>query len=115
MFERPQLDALAYLFLRLHGQGIAVASVFWGLWLFPFGTLVIRSGFIPRIFGLLLMVAGVANLGGSFADLVLPRYAPLVSQVASPLQLAELPIVFWLLIWGAKTPDAAQTGGVQSS
>ena len=37
VFEQPQLDALAYLFLRLHGQGITVASVFWGLWLFPFG------------------------------------------------------------------------------
>jgi hypothetical protein len=47
VFEKPQLDALAYLFLRLHGQGITVASIFWGLWLFPFGMLVIRSGFIP--------------------------------------------------------------------
>jgi len=37
VFEKPQLDALAYLFLRLHGQGITVASIFWGLWLFPFG------------------------------------------------------------------------------
>jgi hypothetical protein len=107
VFEKPQLDALAYLFLRLHGQGIQLASIFWGLWLFPFGTLVIRSGFIPRIFGFLLIIAGVANLGSAFATLVLPRYAPLVSQVASPLQLAELPIVFWLLIRGAKTPDAA--------
>lgn len=108
VFDKPQLDALAYLFIRLHGQGIQLASVFWGLWLFPFGALVIRSGFIPRIFGFLLIIAGVANLGSSFTALVLPRYAPLVSQIASPLQLAELPIVFWLLIWGAKTPAPAQ-------
>lgn len=47
VFEKPQLDALAYLFLRLHDQGITVASVFWGLWLLPFALLVIRSGFIP--------------------------------------------------------------------
>jgi uncharacterized membrane protein len=46
-FEKGQLDAPAYLFLRLHGQGFAVAQIFWGLWLFPFGILVIRSGFIP--------------------------------------------------------------------
>ena len=103
VFEKPQLDALAYLFLRLHSQGITVASIFWGLWLFPFGMLVIRSGFIPRVFGVLLMIAGVAYLASSFATLVLPRYAPLVSQVALPLEVAELPIVFWLLIWGAKT------------
>ncbi len=103
VFEKPQRDALAYLFLRLHGQGINVASIFWGLWLFPFGMLVIRSGFIPRVFGVLLMTAGVAYLASSFTTLVLPRYAPVVSQVAFPLEVAELPIVFWLLIWGAKT------------
>jgi hypothetical protein len=110
VFEKPQLDALAYLFLRLHSQGITVASIFWGLWLFPFGMLVIRSGFIPRVFGGLLMIAGVAYLASSFATLVLPRYAPLVSQVALPLEVAELPIVFWLLIWGAKTRSTTSIG-----
>jgi len=108
VFEKPQLDALAYLFLRLHNHGITVASIFWGLWLFPFGMLVIRSGFIPRVFGVLLMIAGVAYLASSSATLVLPQYAPLVSQVALTLEVGELPIVFWLLIWGAKTrPTAA--------
>ena len=106
VFEKPQLDALAYLFLRLHSQGITVASIFWGLWLFPFGMLVIRSGFIPRVFGVLLMIAGVAYLASSFATLVLPRYAPLVEKVAMPLYFGELPIIFWLLIWGAKTRPA---------
>jgi uncharacterized protein DUF4386 len=103
VFEKPQLDALSYLFLRLHSQGITVASIFWGLWLFPFGILVIRSGFIPRAFGVLLIIAGVGYLASSFATLVLPRYAELVAQVALPLEFAEVPIIFWLLIWGAKT------------
>jgi hypothetical protein len=112
VFDKPQLDALAYLFLRLHGQGISVAAIFWGLWLFPFGMLVIRSGFIPRVLGVLLMVAGTAYLASSFATLVLPQFAPLVSRVALPLEAAELPIIVWLLIWGAKTrptdaPDRA--------
>lgn len=87
VFEKPQLDALAYLFLRLHSQGITVASIFWELWLFPFGMLVIHSGFIPRVFGVLLMIAGLAYLSSSFATLVIPRYAPLVSQVALPLEI----------------------------
>ncbi len=103
VFAKPQLDALAYLFVRLHNQGIIVASIFWGLWLFPFGMLVIRSGFIPRVLGFLLMIAGSAYLANSFVILVLPRYAPMVSQVALLLEVAELPIIFWLLIWGAKT------------
>ena len=101
VFQRPQLDALAYLFLRLHGQGIQVAAIFWGLWLFPFGMLVIRSGFIPRVFGVLLMIAGVAYLASSFTSLIVPRYAPVVGQYAMILEIGELPIIFWLSIWGS--------------
>jgi uncharacterized protein DUF4386 len=109
-FGKPQLDALAYLFLRLHSHGITVASIFWGLWLFPFGMLVIRSGFIPRVFGFLLMIAGTAYVASSFTTLVLPRYAPLISQLALPLEVAELPIVFWLVIWGARPREISVDG-----
>jgi len=110
VFEKPQLDALAYLFLHLHGEGVTVASVFWGLWLFPFGMLVIRSGFVPRVFGVLLMIAGVAYLASSFATLVLPQCAPLVSRFALPLEVAELPMILWLLIWGARTRSTTSSG-----
>jgi hypothetical protein len=102
-FEQRQLDAMAYLFIRLHQQGISVASIFWGLWLFPFGMLVIRSIFIPWVFGALLMLAGVGYLVSSFTTLVLPQYAPMVSQIVGPLMFGELPIIVWLLFWGAKT------------
>jgi len=113
VFEKPELDALAYLFLRLHGEGITVVSIFWGLWLFPFGMLVLRAGFIPRVFGVLLIIAGVAHVTGSFASLLLPPYASLVSKVAGPLALGEVPIVFWLLIWGAKTRPATAAAASQ--
>jgi Domain of unknown function (DUF4386) len=109
VFEKVELDALAYLFVRLHSHGITVASIFWGLWLFPFGMLVVRSGFIPRALGYLLMIAGVGYLGSAFATLVVPQYAPLVDKVAGPLVFAELPIIVWLVIWGARprSPDVA--------
>lgn len=106
VFERPQLDALAYLFVRLHARGITVASVFWGLWLFPFGMLVIRSGFIPRGFGILLWIAGAAYLAEAFATLVVPQLRPLIDPVALPLEIAEVPIILWLLIWGARPRPA---------
>ena len=101
-FTRPQLDSLAYLFVYLHGKGVIVASIFWGLWLFPFALLVFRSRFIPRIFGYLLLIAGSAYLLDSFVTLVVPRYAELTGRIAMPLAVAEVPIIFWLLIWGAK-------------
>ena len=105
--DAHQRSALAYLSLRLHGQGFMVAQIFWGLWLFPFGICVIRSGFIPRVLGILLMIAGCGYLASSVADLVFPQYADAVGRVTRILTLAELPIIFWLLIWGAKPQKPA--------
>jgi Domain of unknown function (DUF4386) len=110
VFETRQLDALAYVFVRLHGQGFVVAQIFWGLWLFPFGILVIRSGFIPRFLGYLLFIAGFGNVASSVSWLLLPSYAPVIDRFTGVLTAAELPIIFWLLIWGAKEqPSREQT------
>lgn len=102
VFDTRQLDALAMLFLRLHGQGITVASIFWGLWLLPFALLVIRSRFIPRILGWLMFVAGAGYLASAAATLLLPQFARSVGEVALVLEMGELPIVFWFLIWGTR-------------
>ena len=107
VIDAHQRDALAYLFLNLHDYGNMVAQIFWGLWLFPFGICVLRSGFIPRFLGILLLIAAPGYLASSFGALVLPQYAPAIDKVARILTLAELPIIFWLLIWGAKPQRAA--------
>lgn len=107
-FDKAQLDTLAYLFVRLHSTGIQVASIFWGLWLFPFGWLAIRSGFIPRVFGWLLYVAGAAYLVNSTAVLCIPAWAPGIGQVTGILIIAEVPIIFWLAIAGANGPRAKE-------
>ncbi len=65
--------------------------------------LVIRSGFIPRVLGVLLMIAGTAYLATSFTTLVVPQYASLVRQIAFPLYFGEPPIIIWLCIWGARS------------
>jgi hypothetical protein len=114
VFDKRQLDALAYLFLRLHGQGIAVATVFWGLWLFPFGMLVIRSGFIPSVLGVLLIVAGVGNLANALTALLLPDYVHLVGHVAMGLGFGELPIMLWLLVFGAREQAPGGPAGVSA-
>ena len=105
-FAKSELDALVLLCLRLHSQGLFVAEVFWGLWLFPFGILVMRSGFIPRVLGVLLLIAGAGYLASAVTSLVLPRLEPLVARFAVILEAGELPIIFWLLIWGAKEQPA---------
>jgi hypothetical protein len=101
-FDKPQLEAMAYLFLRLHSQGIQIIQVFWGLWLFPFGLLVYRSRFIPKILGVLLIIAGCGYVLSTFVFLVLPQYQSAISPFFTVLEAGELPIILWLLIVGAK-------------
>jgi hypothetical protein len=110
-FNQSQLEALAYAFLRLRTQGIIVASAFWGLWLLPFGLLVYRSGFIPRIFGVLLWIAGL----GYMAECLISLLAPATTGVGTLLRLleaGELGIVLWLLIKGVR--DQPSPGQVSS-
>jgi len=102
VFDKAQLDALAMLFVRLHRQGLYMAGVFWGLWLFPFGLLILRSGFIPRILGILLMVAGTGYLLETTASVLLPAHADTLFDIAGLMELGEPPIILWLLIWGAR-------------
>ncbi len=105
--DKRQLEALGMLFLGLHHQGLVVNQIFWGLWLLPFGVLVMRSGFLPRILGVLLIVNGFAYVAVSLTSLLLPSYANLVSRAVLPALLGELWIWLWLLIQGAKPQPLA--------
>jgi hypothetical protein len=58
-------------FLKLHSHGVFAVEIFWGLWLFPFGFLVFKSRFLPRILGILLIIAGFAYVTHSFISLLL--------------------------------------------
>lgn len=102
IFDPSQRQALAMLFLDLHRYGYIIGWIL-GLWLFPFGMLVYRSGFLPRIIGVLLIAAGFGYLADSFTPLLLPTYAHVVGRIADiPLTLGEPAIILWLLIMGAK-------------
>lgn len=102
VFDKAQLDALVTFFLRLHNQGVVLAQIFWGLWLFPFGIVVMRSGFIPRFVGIAAMLAGFGYVISSSVSLFFPAFAQW-GQLAMVLGIGELAIA-WMLIWGAKEP-----------
>jgi hypothetical protein len=109
-FEQPQREALAALFLRLHGMMISCAEMFWGLWLFPLALLVIRSRFLPRFLGYWLILNGFAYLALCVTGVVLPAYEDVIANVAFPLQLGELAFVLWMVVIGARPrADLAQT------
>jgi hypothetical protein len=109
IFEKPQRDALAMLFLNLHHFGFVVAETFWGLWLFPLGLLVYRSRFLPRFLGVWLGFAGVAWVILSLTGLLVPQYLDKVDNYSQPAVLGEVVFMLWLAIKGARPPalDAA--------
>jgi uncharacterized protein DUF4386 len=106
VFSKPQLDALALVFLKLRNDGLGIISLIWGLWLLPFGVLVIKSGFFPKGLGVLLIVACFAYVTDSITLIMLPVPIPVVSTVTLALGgLGELAIVVWMIVVGAKTPQ----------
>jgi hypothetical protein len=104
VFDRAQLDALGMLFIRLHGQGIMIAEIFWGLWLFPFGLLVFRSRFLPRWIGVWLMINCFGYVILSMTSLFFHAYTDKLFLWLQPVLFGELAIMLWLLIRGAKVP-----------
>jgi hypothetical protein len=104
-FTKPQVDTLALAFLRLNAGGNLIASSLWGLWLLPFGILVIKSEFIPKIIGYLLILGCFAYLANSVTYILWPHYLGVVNSIALPLAgPGELSILAWLLIKGGKVP-----------
>jgi hypothetical protein len=102
VFDKPQRDALAMLFLNLHDQGFVVGEVFYGLWLIPLGILTYRSRFMPRFLGIWLIVNGLAYLVLSFTGVVLPQYEDRVSSIVFPVLTGEIAFMLWLLIMGSR-------------
>ena len=102
VFDKPQRDASAILFLRLHSQGQFINEIFWGLWLFPFGLLVFRSGFLPRFIGVWLMINCFGYVALSVIAIFFPPFYSAAFRWAQPVLFGELAIMLWLLIKGAK-------------
>jgi hypothetical protein len=104
VFEAGQLHALVLLFLDLHENGILIATISWGLMLFPLGYLVFKSGFLPRILGVLLIINGFGYLLDSCTQFLLPNYANYEAMISPLIALLTLPgclvYVLWLLIKG---------------
>lgn len=102
-FPEAQRDAMAMLFLRLTHYELLASFLFAGLWLFPFGVLVYKSGFLPRVLGAWLVLDCFAWLAMCFTGFLAPQYGNAVDTITSPIRFAEIAIMLWLLIVGART------------
>ncbi|MEA2568610.1 MAG: hypothetical protein QOI24_611 [Acidobacteriota bacterium] len=101
VFAAEQQHAMAYLFLRIYGQSSSVSFVFFGLHCFLIGCLILRSTFLPRFIGVLILIAGAGWLTQGFTNLLSPTLGRSLSSLLMPLGiLGEGSLTLWLLIAG---------------
>jgi hypothetical protein len=110
-FDQRTREAIGMLLIQLHGQTNGVNEVLWGLWLLPFGWLVVRSRFLPRWLGYWLLLDGVCWIVAAVTGLAAPRYGDTLFRAFQPAFLAELAIMLWLLIVGARKKELSVDPG----
>jgi hypothetical protein len=100
-FPADQLDTLAWLALRLQGDGYAISLVFFAFACLALGYLIFRSGFLPKALGVLLLIAGACYFVNSFAHFLAPAFgATLFPALFVPIFAAELSLSLWLIVKG---------------
>lgn len=102
VFGASASSAIGMLLIHMHEQAIAINQLFWGLWLLPFGWLVVCSRFIPRWIGYWLLLDGLAWVTVGVTWFLAPELSYVFFRYFQPAFLAELAIILWLLIMGAK-------------
>jgi hypothetical protein len=109
--ELLQRQEWVYLFLRTAKYGsVGLAIVFWGIWLIPLGILVIKSGFIPKIFGIMLIAGGVAYILDSMTFILFPGAGSTFKTILMVVfSVAEISFIFWLLIKGISNPKSQRS------
>lgn len=110
VFQPDQLKALMMVFLRLNNSGVGLIELFSALYLFTFGLLILRSGYLPRIFGVLLIIGSCCFVVNTFSKILIPTFYPvIITQITMYSNaLWGIPIIFWLLIKGVKEPTPDQ-------
>jgi hypothetical protein len=102
-FTSDQLHARVKLLLDAYRNRIFVSEIFWGLWLLPLGYLIFKSGFLPKVLGIVLMMGCFSYMISFFGEALLPTYN-IPSFVMWPAAFGEIGLCLWLLIAGARQP-----------
>ena len=103
-FSAEQIQSQVMLYLDHYDNGMRIVHIFSGLWLFPFGYLVFKSGFLPKILGVLLMLGCFGYLINFVGHTLIPTYSKIGISlyISLPASLGEIGTCLWLLIMGAK-------------
>ena len=100
-FTPEQLHAISYVAINAHGYGFGIGLIFFGFACLFRGYLIFKSGYFPKVLGLLMLLAGVSYLTNSFALLLAPSLASaLFPFVLMPAFVGELGFALWLVFKG---------------
>lgn len=113
-FDAGQLQSLATLFLDAHSYGFTIGIAFLTLHVFILGYLIYKSGFIPKVFGVLFELAAIGYLVDSFALLLSPTYSTTPVYLALPIAVAEIAFPVWLLIKGVNSEKWEEMAGASA-
>ena len=105
-FSKPQLDAAVLFFMRLHADGLQVAAVFWGLWLFPLALLLWRLGGVRKLVAGLVATAGVGYVVGATTALALPQFEPQLRGWLQLMIMGEMAVIVWFVGFSLRRQSA---------
>src|SRR5204862_950985 len=109
-FSTEQAQDVAATLLKIGNYTGQLVTFHWGLWLIPMGWLVYKSGFIPKILGILLFVNGFGYMISSITFMLFPESLPAVLKIVYPTYfVGELPLIFWLMIKGVRSNHKLNT------
>jgi uncharacterized protein DUF4386 len=115
-FSPEQLQALAYVSLRVHDYGFGFGLIFFGMECILVGWLIVRSQYLPRAIGFMMQLAGVCYLTNSFALVLSPELASsLFPAILLPPFIAELSLALWLLLKGVDATKWADRLALRSA
>jgi hypothetical protein len=109
VFGADQLHALGMLFFNLHEYGYSLTVISWGFYLLPLGFLVFKSGYFPKILGVLLMIASFCDLIRFIQIFIFPNYEVVTYPGLAVSIIAEFSFAIWLLVKGAKEQQPLTT------
>ena len=108
VFQAAELQALAMFFSNLGTNGFMIANVFYGVWLFPLGYLVLKCGFLPRILGIMLIIDCFAVLIWVLQFFFFSDFAAVTYLLYPTMFIAEFSFSLWLLIKGVDEKQLAR-------
>ncbi len=104
VLSAEQIQAQVIFYLDQYRSGMRIVHIFSGLWLLPFGLLVYKSGFLPKLLGVLLMVGCFGYLVNFTGNTLIKSYSEMgiAQYISLPASIGEIGICLWLLIIGVR-------------